>query len=178
MAGTTAVYGFPYPTGTDSINTGDTAIQSLAQKIEDLLDTSPNAGGLFRYYNSDDSNNRTTINCSSTPKNVTSGVALNFTNGKSGFFAVIITGNANNTTTAANGWAFGATVTGGSVTANDVQLSTDLAGTGRGGGASIQFYTATAGASMTVTPRVRTILAGGADTIIVYQSRIQVVTFG
>lgn len=178
MSGITAVYSFPYPTGTDSINTGDTAIQNLAQKIEDLLDTSPNAGGFFRYYQVEDTAGRTTLNCSSTPKNVTSGSTLNFTNGKSGFFAVIMSGNLNNTTTAANGFSFGALVTGGSVASNDVALSTDVTGTGRGGGASIQFYTATAGASMTVTPRVRTILAGGADTIVAYQYRIQVVTFG
>lgn len=178
MPSSTTVYGFPYPVSTDNVSAGAGAIQNLAQAIEDLLDTSPNPGGFLRYYQQDDTAGRTTTNCSSTPKDVNLGNTLSFTNGKSGFFALIVSGNANNTSTAANGFVLGAKVTGGSIATNDVALTTDIAGTGRGGGSSIQFYTATAGASMTVTPRIRTILAGGTDSITVYQFRLQVVTFG
>jgi len=37
MAGSTPVYGFPYPTGTDRVMDGDNAIAALAQAIEDRL---------------------------------------------------------------------------------------------------------------------------------------------
>lgn len=178
MAGTTANYGFPYPTGTDSVNVGDNKIQELAQAIEDFIDGSEAANKLFNYDSSEDTTNRTTTNCSSTPKNVTSSAAsLSFTVGKSGFFAVIVSGNANNTTTAANGWVLGASVSGGGIS-SDVELSGDTSGTGRAGGSAIKFFDATAGATITVTPRVRTILTGGTDTIVVYQHRLQIVSLG
>jgi hypothetical protein len=178
MAGTTSAYGFPYPTGTDSINTGDTKIQELAQAIEDFIDGSEASGKLFNFNSNEDVNNRTTINCSSTPKNVASSTAgFNFTLGASGLFAVIVSGNANNTTTAANGWALGASVSGGGISA-DVELSSDPAGTSRAGGSSFRVFDGTGGATVTLTPRVRTILTGGADSIIVYQHRIQVISLG
>lgn len=178
MAGTTSVYGFPYPTGTDSINTGDTKIQELAQAIEDFIDGSEAAGKMFNYQASEDTNNRTTTNCSSTPKNVTGATSgFSFTVGGSGFFAVIVSGNANNTSTAANGWALGASVSGGGIS-SDVELSVDTTGTSRGGGSSIKFFDATPGASITLAPRVRTILTGGTDTIVVYQHKIAIVSFG
>lgn len=179
MAGTTAAYGFPYPTGTDSINTGDTKIQELAQAIEDFIDGSEASGKLFNYDSSEDLTNRTTTNCSSSPKNVTSASTLGytFTVGKSGLFAIMVSGNANNTSTAANGWAFGASISGGGISA-DVELSSDLSGTGRGGGTSVKYFDATAGATLTINPRVRTILTGGTDTIVVYQHKIAVISLG
>jgi len=178
MAGTTTNYGFPYPTGTDSINTGDTKIQELAQAIEDFIDGSEASGKLFNFNTNEDVNNRTTTNCSSTPKNVASSTAgFTFTLGASGLFAVIVSGNANNTTTAANGWALGASVSGGGISA-DVELSSDTSGTSRAGGSSIRIFDGTGGATVTLTPRIRTILTGGSDSIIVYQHRIQVISLG
>ena len=37
MAGATATFGFPYPTGTDRVMDGDNAIQALAEAIEAKL---------------------------------------------------------------------------------------------------------------------------------------------
>ena len=37
MGGTTAKYGFPYPSGTDRLMDGDNAIQALAEKVEATL---------------------------------------------------------------------------------------------------------------------------------------------
>lgn len=178
MAGTTTNYGFPYPTSTDLLSDGAAKIQDLAQSIEDFIDGSEAANKLFNYDQSEDTNSRTTANCSSGPKAVAGSTAsLSFTIGKSGFFAVIVSGNANNTSTAANGWALGASVSGGGIS-SDVELSSDPSGTSRCGGSSIKFFDGTPGATITVTPRIRTILAGGTDNIVVYQHKLQILSLG
>lgn len=179
MPGTTSMYGFPYPTSTDNVSDGASKIQELAQSIEDFIDGSEAVGKLFNYDFLEDTTNRTATNCSSTPKNLTGASTLGytFTVGKSGLFAVLVSGNANNTSTAANGWALGASISGGGLSA-DVELSSDLSGTGRGGGTSVKFFDATSGATLTFNPRVRTILTGGTDSIVVYQHKIAVISFG
>lgn len=180
MAGTTTNYAFPYPTSTDNVSDGATKIQSLADSIDSFISGSEASGKLFNFTAYEDTTNRTTTNCSTTPKNVTgaSTIGSTFVVGKSGFFAVIVSGNANNTTTAANGWVLGAQVSGSGITTTDVELSGDITGTSRAGGNSIKFFDATAGATITIDPRIRVISTGTADTIIVYQHKIQVVSFG
>lgn len=179
MAGTTTNYGFPYPTSTDLVRNGASAMQSLADSVDSFIAGSEAFGKLFNYDFLEDTTNRTATNCSSTPKNLTGASTLGYTFqlGKSGFFGILVSGNANNTSVAANGWALGASISGAGVTA-DVELSTDLSGTGRGGGAAIKFFDGTPGGTITINPRVRTILAGGTDSIVVYQHKIAVVSFG
>jgi hypothetical protein len=179
MAGTTSNYAFPYPTSGDNIADGATKIQALADSIDTYISGSEAFGKLFDYNYGEDLTSRSTTNCSSTPKAIASSSAnFTFTNGKSGVFALVMSGNANNTTTAANGFAIGCRVTIGATEYGNVELSTDVSGTGRGGGSSIKFYDLTAGASVVLVPYVRTILAGGADTIVTYQHKIQVLTMG
>ena len=180
MAGTTTGYSFPYPTGTDSINTGDTAIQSLAQTIEDFIKGSEGSGKLFNAATTTDTTNRTTTNCSTTEKNVTGASTTTITLGKSGMFAVIGNANCNNTTTAANGWVYGLKVTGSvSGTIDSVALANSAVGTSRAGGSFINFYdSANAGETITIQPQVRVVSTGTVDTIVVYQATVQVVTFG
>jgi hypothetical protein len=180
MAGTTTNYGFPYPTSTDLVRNGATAIQSFADSVDTFIAGSEAFGKLFNFERFEDANNRTTLNCSTTPKNVTGATTIGttVTIGKSGFFAVIVSGNANNTTTAANGWVLGAQVSGAGMATSDVELSGDITGTSRSGGNSIKFFDATGGATITIDPRVRVVQTGTADTIVVYQHKIQVVSFG
>lgn len=180
MAGTTTAYGFPYPTGTDSVNTGDTAIQNLAQSIEDFIDGSEGLNKLFNHVITTDTTNRTTTNNNTTEKNVTGASTTTITVGKSGFFAVIGNANVNNTTTAANGWVYGLKVTGStSGTIDTVALANSAVGTSRAGGSFINFYdSANPGETITIQPQVRVVSTGTADTIVVYQSTVQVVTFG
>lgn len=180
MAGTTTNYAFPYPTSSDSINQGANKIQELADALDSYISGSEATGKLFNFTAFEDTTNRTTTNCSTTPKNVTgaSTIGSTFVVGKSGFFAVIVSGNANNTTTAGNGWVLGAQVSGAGMATTDVELSGDITGTSRSGGNSIKFFDATGGATITIDPRVRVISTGTADTIVVYQHKIQVVSFG
>lgn len=180
MAGTTSAYGFPYPTGTDSINTGDTKIQELAQAIEDFIDGSEALNKLFNHVVTTDINNRTTTNNNTTEKNVTGASTTTITVGKSGFFAVMGNANCNNTTTAANGWVYGLKVTGSvSGTIDTVALANSAVGTSRSSASFINFYdSSNPGETITIQPQVRVIQTGTADTIVVYQSTVQVVTFG
>jgi len=181
MAGTTSNYAFPYPTGTDSINTGDTKIQELADSLDAFISGSEASGKLFNHVGTTDTTNRTTTNCSTTEKNVTGASTTTITVGKSGFFAVIGTVNAVNNTTASNGWVYGLKVTGSvSGTIDTVALANSaVSTTARSGGSFINFYdSANAGETITIQPQVRVVQTGTADTIIVYQSTVQVVTFG
>lgn len=180
MAGTTTNYAFPYPTGTDSINTGDTKIQELADSLDAFISGSEALGKLFNAVKDTDTTNRTTTGCSTTEKNVTGAGTTTITLGKSGFFAVIANANVNNTTTAANGWVYGVKVTGSvSGLIDPISLASSLVGTARLGASVINFYdSSNAGETITLQPMVRVVSTGTSDTIIVYQSTIQAVTFG
>jgi len=180
MAGTTTNYGFPYPTGTDSINTGDTKIQELADSLDSFISGSEALGKLFNVNSTTDTTNRTTTNCSTTEKNVTGASTTTITLGKSGVFAVFVTGNVNNTTTAANGWVYGVKVTGSvSGTIDPIALASSNVGTSRSGSTCVNFYdSSNPGETITLQPMVRVVSTGTADTIIVYQSNVQIVTFG
>lgn len=180
MAGTTANYAFPYPTGTDSINQGDTKIQELADSLDAFISGSEALGKLFNVTTNTDATNRTTTNNNTTEKNVTGASTTTITVGKSGVFAVIGNCNANNTTTAANGWVYGLKVTGSvSGTIDTVALANSAVGTSRVSGSFVNFYdSSNPGETITIQPQVRVVQTGTTDTIVVYQSSTQIVTFG
>lgn len=173
MAGTTTAYGFPYPTGTDSINQGDTKIQDLAQSVEDFIVGSEASGKLWDI--KVDTTDATTYTVSGTTsfQSFSSSVTYTFTTGKSGLFQVLLTGNFNNTTTAGNGMALSYDISGGLYTAalGEANVVTD-----RGGGTIARFHDGTGSTSYTITLKARTITSTG--TLTLYNHNIQVVTFG
>jgi len=175
MPGTTTNYGFPYPTGTDSINTGDEKIQELAQAIEDFIDGSeglnklwdikvPGTGDATTYTRS----GTTTFGAFS------SGPSYTFTTGASGLFQVILTANFVNATTGANGMALSYDISGGLYTASlgESMVTT----TARGGASMIRYHDGSPNTSYTITPQTRTITSTG--TLTLYNHNVQVITCG
>ena len=98
MAGTTTNYGFPYPTGTDSINTGDTKIEELAQSLEDFFDGAESGSSFIVVANSSDLDDntaysRTAVTTSWVAFNSPSSVSYTFTPRASGLMMLNFSGN-------------------------------------------------------------------------------------
>lgn len=89
MAGTTG-YGFPYPTSTDLVRNGASAIQSLASSIDTFIQGSAGASSLFNVTDTFVSTS-STVTATSTGFNIpTNPNSTTFTTGKSGLFVVIV----------------------------------------------------------------------------------------
>jgi len=174
MAGTTTNYGFPYPTGTDSISAGDNKIEELAQAIEDFIDGSEALNKLWDI--KVDTTDATTYTRSGTTTfgAFSGGPSYTFTTGKSGLFEVKLTANFVNATTGANGMAVGYDISGSLyVAALGESLITTTA---RSGGTLSRFHDGTPSTSYTITPQTRTITSTG--TLTMYNHSIQVITYG
>lgn len=91
MSGTTSNYAFPYPTGTDLVRNGATAMQSLADSIDSLIGGSSASGKLF-YIAGSDSTSTAQTTSSATYVSKTD-CQVTFTTGASGVFAVILNAN-------------------------------------------------------------------------------------
>lgn len=90
MAGTTTNYGFAYPTSSDLVRDGATAIQTLAQNIDDFIAGSEGTNKLFDLI-ADSSYTTTGTVASTTPANLTNihTITPNPSSGKSGLVVVI-----------------------------------------------------------------------------------------
>ena len=174
MAGTTTNFAFPYPTGTDSINTGDTKIQELADSLDSFISGSEAVGKLWDIkVDNTDATTYTVASGTTSFASFGSSVTYTFTTGKSGLFEVKLTGNFNNTTTAANGMALAYDISGGLYTA---ALGEAQVVTGRGGATLSRFHDGTGSTSYTITLKARTVTSTG--TLTLYNHGIQVITYG
>lgn len=166
MAGTTTNYALPYPTGSDLLRNGDNAIQSLAEAVENLLDTS-------FITRTEDTGSSITSTTSTSYANRTD-CQVTFTTGASGVFQVILEVDLESTNTAS------AAVASVDITGALTQAATDTfsvknqslsllrAGTSK-------FFVGTPKTSCTVTLAVR---SSAGNNAIFNSARIQVVTFG
>jgi len=154
MAGTTSNYGFPYPTGTDSINTGDTKIQDLAQSIEDFIDGSVASGKLFdRVLNVQTSTaySRSVSSTGFVTLNSPSVLEYTFDLGKSGVALISFGGNMTGSTGSVN-YYISPDITGASITGFGAAQGQSIAstGTGRQSGGCTLLVDGTAGGTVTV----------------------------
>lgn len=89
MPGTTG-YGFTYPSSTDLVRNGASAIQTLAQNIDDFIAGSEASGKLFDVIDTFVSTS-STITATAAGSNIpTNPNSTTFTTGKSGLFMVIV----------------------------------------------------------------------------------------
>lgn len=167
MAGTTAAYGFPYPTGSDLVRNGDNAMQSLAQAVEDLLD-----GTFIQFYEDTSSTSQTSTSSSYANKTDTQ---VTFTTGKSGKFQVILEADLESTNATTTTAVASVDITGSTTVAGADTFSVKNQGVDPIRASVSKWFTGTPSTSTTVTLCIRS--AGGAN-IIVNSARIQVVTVG
>lgn len=92
MSGTTANYDFPYPTSTDLVRNGASAIQSLADGIDAYISGSSGTGKLF-YIAGSDSTSTSQTTSSATYVTKSDCQVTGFSTGASGVFAVILWAN-------------------------------------------------------------------------------------
>ncbi len=154
MAGSTSNYGFPYPTSTDYVRNGATAIQSLADGLDAFISDSEAANKLFdRVVNTQSSTaySRSVSNAGFTTLNSPSSLTYSFTLGKSGVALVSFGGNINGSTGSVN-YFVGPDITGASVSGFGAAQGSSIGstGTGRGGGSSLLLIDGTPGGTVTV----------------------------
>jgi hypothetical protein len=154
MAGTTSNYGFPYPTSTDYVRNGATAIQSLADGLDAFISDSEAANKLFdRVLNTQSSTaySRSVSSTGFVTLNSPASLTYSITLGKSGVALISFGGNINGATAAVN-YFVGLDVTGASISGFGAAQGTSIAttGTGRGGGAATILVDGTAGGTVTV----------------------------
>ena len=128
MAGTTSNYAFPYPTSTDLVRNGATAIQSLADSIDSFIGGSEASGKLFDGIDSFVSTSSTTT--STTPAVIpTNPNSVTFSTGKSGLFLVMVQARMSNSS-ATNNCFISPDITGGATSSSSTLRAGITYGTG------------------------------------------------
>lgn len=179
MAGTTTNYGFPYPTGTDSVNTGDTKIQELAQKLEDFFDNAEGATSFIDIGNNSDLTVVTSYSRAmtagaafatlSTPSNLT----YSFTPRASGLFLITFSGNGKSS--AATNWWISPDISGGATLAASQARAIVGSGTSNQSGACTYVVDGTANTAITVAIQGK---STAASTVTLNDHMLQVVYLG
>jgi hypothetical protein len=153
MAGTTSNYGFPYPTNTDYVRNGATAIQSLADGIDAFISDSEAANKLFDRVVNVQSSTAYSRSVATTfvTLNSPSSLTYSFTLGKSGVALISFGGNINGAT-AGNNYFVSPDITGASIAGFGAAQGTSIAttGTGRGGGSCTLLVDGTPGGTVTI----------------------------
>jgi hypothetical protein len=180
MAGTTTNYGFPYPTGSDSINTGDTKIQELAQSLEDFFDGAESGSAFIDVANSSDLDDnaaysRTGVTTSFVAFNSpVGGLTYTFTPRASGLLMLNFSGNGKAGTAGVDWWISCALSGGVTLAANKARA---IAGTGTAiaSGATTFLVDGTANTAITVTVQAQ---ASSSATITLNDHMMQAVYLG
>lgn len=154
MAGTTPNYGFPYPTNTDFVRDGATAIETLAESIDAFISDSEAANKLFdRVQNQAVSTaySRSVSSSGFVTLNSPSSLTYTFTLGKSGVALISFGGNISGATAGVT-YFVSADVTGASVTGLGAAQGTSIVtvGTAKSSGGCTLVCDGTAGGTVTV----------------------------
>ena len=155
MAGTTPNYGFPYPTSTDYVRDGATAIESLADAIDAFVSDSEASNKLFDRVQSVDQNvtsySRSVSNSGFVTLNAPTSLTYSVTLGKSGVALVSFGGNISGTTAGVL-YFVGLDISGGGLTGFNASQARSIicTGSGRGSGASTVVVDGTPGATITI----------------------------
>ena len=173
MAGTTTNYAFPYPTSTDLVRNGASAIQSLADSIDTFISGSEASGKLFDVIDNLVTTSSTTT--STTPAVIpTNPNSVTFTTGKSGLFMVIANAQMSNSA-AANTSYISPDITGAVTSTSSANRAGAVPGTVRGSASWIGFFDGTGNTSTTINLHAWTSAAGTATITL---SRITVLCLG
>lgn len=171
MAGTTTNYALDYPTSTDLVRNGATAIQTLATDVDTLLSST------YIVQTTHISTNTTYSRSGSTTFGAITGAPTQtITTGASGIVVIVLTADIANSTTTGNGMALTynlvgpTTFTGGYAKAITTQNA-------RTGASLVQLHALTANSSYTLTLQGAS-LAGTAQTLSVYNHTIQSLKIG
>ena len=172
MAGTTSNYSFPYPTNTDLVRNGASAIQSLADSIDSFISGSEADGKLFSVTTTDVTTSTTTT--ATTPTNIpTQPNQTTFTTGKSGLFMVIVQARL---TAPASTYAFVSPSITGAVTSTADTLRSGTTYSNNAVTASwIAVFDGTPNTSTTINLQV---WASGAGTTTITRSHCTVICMG
>jgi hypothetical protein len=174
MAGTTANYGFAYPTGTDLVRNGASAIQTLADGIDSFIGGSSGSGKLF-YIAADDTaaGSGTTTSATYTNSLGSAAITASFSTGKSGMFCVVVTANCLHST--ATGIVSVSVDVAGALTSSATDTrAIRLVGTATQAGTSVFFFDGNASTATTVKLAAKT----SAATATISAARIQVICMG
>jgi len=179
MAGTTSNYGFPYPTSTDYVRNGATAIQSLADGLDAFISDSEAANKLFdRVLNSQISTNysqtaTTTFSAFATP----SALQYTFTLGKSGVALISFGGNQQGGTAGITYYT-SPDITGASISGFGAAQGQSIVsvGTTRVSGGCTLVVDGTPGGTVTVKIQAKT--SSGSSTITLYDHFITALLLG
>ena len=176
MAGTTTNYGFPYPTGTDSINTGDTKIQELAQALEDFFDGAESGTAFIDIANSSDltvntaySRTVTTFNTLNSPSTLT----YTFTPRASGLLMLCFSGNGK--ASSATDWWISLNLSGGATLAANKARAIAGNGTAINSGSTTYLIDGTANSAITIAVQAQ---ATSSSTVTLNDHMIQAVYLG
>jgi hypothetical protein len=154
MAGTTTNYGFPYPTSTDLVRNGATAIQSLATALDAYISDSEAVDKLIDRVRNDQVTTAYSRSVSSTGfviLNSPSSLSYTFTLGKSGVALVIYGGNISGATAGVT-YYVSTEITGASITGFGASQSQAIVctGTNRSSGGATMLVDGTPGGTVTV----------------------------
>jgi hypothetical protein len=154
MAGTTTNYGFPYPTSTDLVRNGATAIQSFADSVDTFIAGSEALDKLFDRVRNDQvtsAYSRSVTSAAFNTLNSPSSLTYTFTLGKSGVALITFGGNISGSN-AAHVYYCTMDITGASITGFGASQSQAIvsSGTNRGSGGSTVVVDGTPGGTVTV----------------------------
>jgi len=153
MAGTTANYGFPYPTSSDYVRDGATAIEALADGIDAFISDSEASNKLFDRVVSTQVSTAYSRSVSTTfvTLNSPSSLTYSFTLGKSGVALISFGGNISGATGGIN-YFVSPDITGASVSALGAAQGSSIStvGTARASGAVTLVCDGTAGGTVTI----------------------------
>lgn len=178
MAGTTSNYGFPYPTGTDSINVGDNKIQELAQALEDFFDGAESGNAFIDVANSsiltdNTAYSRTGVSTSWVNFNSPSSVSYTFTPRASGLLMLCFSGNGK--ASAAVNWWISCDLSGGATLGANKARSIAGTGTNVVSGATTFLVDGTANTAINVVVQAQ---ASSSATITLNDHMMQAVYLG
>jgi len=181
MAGTTTNYGFPYPTSTDYVRDGATAIESLADAIDAFVSDSEASNKLFdRVLNTQSSTaySRSVSSTGFVTLNSPSSLTYTFNLGKSGVALISFGGNMNGATAGVN-YFVGPDITGASISGFGAAQGSSIAttGTGRGGGACTLVVDGTPGGLVTIAIQGKS-SSGTASTLTLNDHHITALLLG
>lgn len=174
MAGTTTNYAFPYPTSTDLVRNGASAIQSLADSIDSYISGSLALNKLVNYA---DSLNTTAGTTTATTPTAIGGGAANSTSvqlGKSGVALVLIQAQMSNSA-AANTSFISPDITGASTLASSANRAGAVPGTVKGSASWFGILDGTPSGTLSVAAHA---WGSAAGTTTIHWSRITIITLG
>ena len=171
MAGTTTNYALDYPTSTDLVRNGATAIQTLATDVDTLLASTylPVTTHVSTTTGYSRASGSTTFGA------FTSAPTQTITTGKSGVVAIILTADMANSTTTGNGMALSYTLSSGAFTSSFARAITTQ--NARTGASFIYVHDLDANTPYTLTLQGAS-LAGTSQTLNVYNHTIQSINLG